>query len=120
MARQASCNRAQHPLHAGLQSIYPSKKPRRQVSTALIEVFQACCGRPPKKAIFANYILTVLDHRLLGHTGGSGTLGGSIGHLELEVRQTFDFQDAAKKDVLLALEQKCVMASETRIAIITA
>ena len=67
----------------------------------------------------------VLGHRFLVQgdgTGSSGTLcgGGQLESLfDLEIRQAFDFQDAAGEDVLLALEPKYVMASETLIAIIT-
>ena len=40
-------------------------------------------------------------------TTGSGTLGGGVGQLEclldLQVRQTFDLEDSARENVLLAL-----------------
>ena len=52
----------------------------------------------------------VLDDRFLVQgdgAGGGGTLGGGVGQFEglfdLEVRQAFDFEDAAGEDVLLAL-----------------
>ena len=52
----------------------------------------------------------VLDDRFLvqgDRAGSGGTLGGGVGEFEglfnLEVRQAFDFQDAAGEDVLLAL-----------------
>ncbi|GAR58372.1 hypothetical protein NGUA15_00103 [Salmonella enterica] len=51
--------------------------------------------------VFNNRLFVQLDG-----TTGSGTLGGSIGQLkrllDFQIRQTFDFQDAAREDVFLA------------------